>query len=252
MAFLAVLKEGFETAVFLLAAAQTAQGSRWFALFGGVRGHRDRRRHRRRHLRREPATRPGRFFHITGVFLVFIAAGLVMSSLRTAHEAGWIELGQARIVDLSAVLGPKSVAGSGRHGHVRHSPDPRLIEVLGWLLYAVPVLVVFLWPARLGPAPASKRRLTFGRRGGHSRCSRAPWPLIPAGSSPAPGPTRTARTSGGGTVTAPCTPTEPSGCSPSSTRPGPDSRSRWPPPASSRSTAPTSTCGRRGLLPIPG
>jgi high-affinity iron transporter len=37
--------------------------------------------------------------------------------------------------------------------------DPRLVEVLGWLLYAVPVLVVFLWPARLAAAPRIRSRL---------------------------------------------------------------------------------------------
>src|ERR1700744_4349477 len=36
MAFLAVLREGFETAVFLLAAAQSSHGNRWFAVLGGV------------------------------------------------------------------------------------------------------------------------------------------------------------------------------------------------------------------------
>ena len=30
-----------------------------------------------------------RFFRITGIFLVLVAAGLVLSALRTAHEAGW-------------------------------------------------------------------------------------------------------------------------------------------------------------------
>src|SRR6201984_176118 len=38
MAFLAVLKEGFETSVFLLAAAETSHGNRWFAVFGGAAG----------------------------------------------------------------------------------------------------------------------------------------------------------------------------------------------------------------------
>ena len=202
MAFLAVLKEGFETAVFLLAAAQTAQGSRWFALFGGVAG---------------IATAVmigvgiylgslrldlGRFFRVTGVFLVFIAAGLVMSSLRTAHEAGWVDVGQRRIVDLSAVLGTKSVAGAVITGMFGIPPDPRLIEVLGWLLYAVPVLVVFLWPASWAPAPAAKQRLTVGIAAGLAMLAGAMAVLVPAGGSPSPGPTRTARTAGGGTVTA--------------------------------------------------
>jgi len=202
MAFLAVLKEGFETAVFLLAAAQTAQGSRWYALFGGVAG---------------IATAVvigvgiylgslrldlGRFFRVTGVFLVFIAAGLVMSSLRTAHEAGWVDVGQRRMVDLSAVLGAKSVAGAVVTGMFGIPPDPRLIEVLGWLLYAVPVLVVFLWPARWAPAPAVKRGLAFGVAAGLAVLAGAMALLIPAGGGPSPGPTRTARTAGGGIVTA--------------------------------------------------
>src|SRR6185437_5014350 len=38
MAFLAVLKEGFETSVFLLAAAETSHGNRWFAVLGGAVG----------------------------------------------------------------------------------------------------------------------------------------------------------------------------------------------------------------------
>ena len=38
MAFLAVLKEGFETAVFLLAAAETSHGNRWLAVLGGATG----------------------------------------------------------------------------------------------------------------------------------------------------------------------------------------------------------------------
>jgi high-affinity iron transporter len=38
MAFLAVLKEGFETAVFLLAAVQATHGSHWSAAAGGVAG----------------------------------------------------------------------------------------------------------------------------------------------------------------------------------------------------------------------
>ena len=58
MAFLAVLKEGFETAVFLLAAAQTSQGNRWFAVFGGAAGIAHGRRDRRRHLLRRPEAQP--------------------------------------------------------------------------------------------------------------------------------------------------------------------------------------------------
>ena len=159
MAFLAVLKEGFETAVFLLAAAQTSgTGHGWAVLggtvgigvsivigvgiyYGGLR------------------LNLGRFFRITGVFLVLIAAGLVMSSLRTAHEAGWVTFGQQRIFDFSGWMPTRSVLGALITGMFGIPTDPRLVEVVGWVLYAVPVLIVFLWPARMAAAPRTRRRL---------------------------------------------------------------------------------------------
>jgi len=201
MAFLAVLKEGFETAVFLLAAAQTAQGSRWFAVVGGIAG-----------IVTAVAIGVGiyvgslrldlgRFFRVTGVFLVFIAAGLVMSSLRTAHEAGWVDVGQRRVADLSAVLGTKSIVGAIVTGMFGVPPDPRLIEVLGWSLYAVPVLLVFLWPAKLAPSPIARRRVTWGVAAGLAVLAAAMAVLIPSGGSPPPRSTRTATTAGAADVT---------------------------------------------------
>ena len=153
MAFLAVLKEGFETAVFLLAAAQTSSGSRWYAVLGGAAG-----------IAVAVAIgvglyfgalkiNLGRFFRVTGIFLVLIAAGLVMTALRTAHEAGWVTIGQQQVFDFSSWLSAKSVLGALVTGMFGIPHDPRLIEVLGWLLYAVPVLAIFLWPARLAPSP---------------------------------------------------------------------------------------------------
>ena len=35
-----------------------------------------------------------RFFRITGIVLVVIAAGLVMTAVHTANEAGWLNFGQ--------------------------------------------------------------------------------------------------------------------------------------------------------------
>jgi high-affinity iron transporter len=201
MAFLAVLKEGFETAVFLLAAAQATHGGRWSAVLGGAAG---------------IAVAIvigiglylgslkldlGRFFRITGVFLVLIAAGLVMSSLRTAHEAGWITIGQQRVVDLSSWMPTKSVVGALITGMFGVPTDPRLVEVLGWLLYAVPVLIVFLWPARFAPRQAAKRRIMFGTAAGLAAAAVIMAVFIPAGDTGSPGPTRTATTADGHTMT---------------------------------------------------
>jgi high-affinity iron transporter len=201
MAFLAVLKEGFETAVFLLAAAQATHGGRWSAVLGGAAG---------------IAVaivigiglyfgslklNLGRFFRVTGVFLVLIAAGLVMSSLRTAHEAGWITIGQQRVFDLSSWMPTKSVVGALITGMFGVPTDPRLVEVLGWLLYAVPVLIVFLWPTRLAPGQAAKRRLLFGTAAGLAAAAVVMAVFIPAGDTSSPGPTRMATTANGHTTT---------------------------------------------------
>src|ERR1700761_6156057 len=159
MAFLAVLKEGFETSVFLLAAAETSHGNRLFAALGGAVG-----------IAVSVALgvglyfgglkiNLGRFFRVTGVFLVLIAAGLVLGALRTAHEAGWVSIGQERALDLSSAIPTNSVLGAVITGVLGIPADPRLVEVLGWLLYAIPVLVVFLWPARLAAAPRTRARL---------------------------------------------------------------------------------------------
>ncbi len=159
MAFLAVLKEGFETAVFLLAAAETTHGNRWFAVLGGVAG-----------ILASIGVGVGlyfgglklnlaRFFRVTGVFLVLIAAGLVLGALRTAHEAGWVAIGQQQLVNFSSWMPTNSVQGALITGVFGIPPDPRLVEVLGWVLYTVPVLVIFLWPARLAAAPRTRRRL---------------------------------------------------------------------------------------------
>ena len=149
MAFLAVLKEGFELSVFLLAAAQNTHGSRWPAVVGGASG-----------VAVAIAVGVGlyygglkldlnRFFRITALFLVLIAAGLVLNVLRTAHEAGWLTMGQLHVFDLSSWIPENSVQGALITGMFGIPTDPRLIEVLAWVVYVVAVLVAFLWESRI-------------------------------------------------------------------------------------------------------
>ncbi|WP_199176600.1 iron uptake transporter permease EfeU [Subtercola sp. Z020] len=160
MAFLAVLREGFETSVFLLAAFQSSvspliagAGAVIGLLLAVLIGYAIYRGGVRLNL--------GRFFTITGVFLVFVAAGLVMSALRTAHEAGWIVIGQATTVDLSWLAPAGSVQAALVTGVLGIPADPRVIEVLGWLLYLVPVLLFVLWPNSLRPGVRAYR-VQFG------------------------------------------------------------------------------------------
>lgn len=199
MAFLAVLKEGFETAVFLLAAAQASGESRWWALLGAAAG-----------IGVAVAIGVGiyygglklnlaRFFRVTGVFLVLIAAGLVLTSLRTAHEAGWITIGQQRVFDFSSWMPARSVLGALVTGMFGIPTDPRLIEVLGWVLYAVPVLIIFLWPPRLAAEPHARRRLLLAIAGALGAAAVALAIFVPSAGE-LPGPTRTATGTDGQSV----------------------------------------------------
>lgn len=155
MAFLAVLKEGFETAVFLLATFQAASNTRSAVIgaalgigasvllgvgiyTGGV------------------TINLGKFFTVTSGFLILIAAGLVVTALRTAHGAGWLNAGQGRTVDLHWLAPPGSVRSAVFTGVLGIPADPRLIEVLGWLLYVVPLAAMAYWPRAHRPDAAAK------------------------------------------------------------------------------------------------
>jgi high-affinity iron transporter len=164
MAFLAVLKEGFETSVFLLATFSAAQSAAWAAAgaviglllavligwgiyAGGVR------------------INLSRFFRVTGAFLVLVAAGLVVTSLRTAHEAGWLNAGQQTVLDLSWLVAPGTIRSALITGVLGIPADPRLIELVGWLAYLIPVSLLVFWPPSRRPGPRAAVRLQFASAG---------------------------------------------------------------------------------------
>jgi high-affinity iron transporter len=165
MAFLAVLKEGFETSVFLLATFSAAQSAAlaaagavvglllsavigWGIYMGGVR------------------INLSRFFRVTGAFLILVAAGLVITCLRTAHEAGWLNAGQQATVNLSWLVAPGSIHSALITGVLGIPADPRLIEVLGWFAYLIPVSLFVYWPQAQKPGPRAARALKLAIAGG--------------------------------------------------------------------------------------
>jgi len=149
MAFLAVLREGFETAVFLLAtfhASGDASTSWLGALLGIVLaaaiGYGIYKGGVKLNL--------ARFFKVTGLVLVLVAAGLVMTAFHTAHEAGWLTVGQTQAFDLSWLVRPGTPVSSLLTGVLGIQPFPVWIEVAAWLAYLVPMLLLVAWPS--GPA----------------------------------------------------------------------------------------------------
>jgi len=148
MAFFAVLREGLETAVFLLAAFQAssnALGAGVGALLGILTAVIAGAGIYRGAVRIDLA----RFFGVTAVFLVLIAAGLLATAVHTAHEGGWISSLQGRALDLSWLVVPGTVTSSLLTGMLGLQPRPTEGEVLAYLLYAVPMLLFVLWPQRL-------------------------------------------------------------------------------------------------------
>ena len=92
-----------------------------------------------------------RFFRVTGLILVFVAAGLLATSLHTAHEAGWLNSLQGQAVDLSWLVQPGTVSGSLLTGMLGLQPTADGRRGARYLLYAVPMALYVLWPDRLRP-----------------------------------------------------------------------------------------------------
>jgi high-affinity iron transporter len=161
MAFLAVIREGFETAVFLLAAFQSAL-SPLEAAIGVVLGVGVAVALGYLIYRGGVKLNLSRFFRITGVVLVLVAAGLVMSTLRAAYEAGWLTVGQQTFLDLSAIARPGSVRESLLTGMLGIRSSLPVVEVVAYLLYAVPMLLVVLWPPRRTPSRQQLGRILTG------------------------------------------------------------------------------------------
>ena len=148
MAFFAVLREGLETAVFLL------------AVFGNSTRTRPLREPERSWVSPSPSVwvsriykggvriNLSRFFRFTGFVLVLVAAGLLSSAVHTAHEAGWTALLQAQAFDLRWLVAPGSVRAALLTGMLGLQPIPTVGETMACLLYAIPMSLYVLWPAR--------------------------------------------------------------------------------------------------------
>lgn len=155
MAFLAVAREGLESLFFLLAIVQ--QDPTRVALAGAALG-----------LLLATGLGAGlyygsirmnlqRFFRITGIFIIFVAAGLLAGSLAKFHEAGiWNHL-QAVAFDWTQSLPVYGVAGSVLAAVFGYSDHPTVGEVIAYVAYLVPVLFLYFRADRQGrSAPAPK------------------------------------------------------------------------------------------------
>jgi high-affinity iron transporter len=159
LAFVAVIREGVETSLFLTgqAAAASSDGGAGAVLLGaiiglaiaGLIGVGFYKGSRRINL----AT----FFRWTGVALVFIAAGLLSHAVHEFIEIGLINVGTQTLFDISAILpheGDGSVVGQMLNALFGYTSTPEVATFVVWLTYVVVVLALFLRPVKRPPAPA--------------------------------------------------------------------------------------------------
>ncbi len=144
MSFFAVAREGLESVFFLLAIFQQSPGpaAPLGALLGiacsAALGFGIYRGGLRLDLRR--------FFRWTGVFIIFVAAGLAATVLRNLHEAGlWNHL-QQPVWDTTRALPVSSVPGTLLSGLFGYHDTPAVGEVLVWALVLAVTLWLFLRP----------------------------------------------------------------------------------------------------------
>lgn len=156
LAFTAVIREGLETALFLVGQAASAEGAALSVLFGALAG-----------LALSVLIGVGlyrgarvinlrTFFRWTGIALIFIAAGLLSRAVHELVEIGVITIGTQAIFDLSAVLPHTEIAGApdgiallgGQflRALFGYTSQPELITFATWIAYVGIVLFLYLRP----------------------------------------------------------------------------------------------------------
>lgn len=147
MAFLAVAREGLESVFFLLAVFQ--QSPTWQMPVGAVGGLLCAALIGALVYQGGMRLNLEKFFRITGVFLIMVAAGLLSGAFRALHEAGVWNIGQTVLADWSAFLHEDSPLGVLLGGFFGYTDHPTVSDVAWYLIYLIPVLFWFLRTGRL-------------------------------------------------------------------------------------------------------
>ena len=143
-AFLIVGREGLESAMFLVAITQQTSGPGM--LFGALAGIAASVLVGFAIFRLGLKINLGRFFRITGAFVILVAAGLAAKAVHHLHEAGiWNSL-QGTAFDLSGVLPADSILGSVLAGLLGFNPTPSWGEVIVYLVVIIGAGYLFFRP----------------------------------------------------------------------------------------------------------
>lgn len=145
IAFLAVVREGIETVLFLFAATRTAESAISFTL-GGILGlaiaiaigYGVYKGTTRLNLRT--------FFNVTSLVLLIFAAGLLAHGIHEFHEAGIIPPIIEHVWDLNGVIPETSNFGRFLTAIFGYNGNPSLVEVIAYVIYLISVLIGYFRP----------------------------------------------------------------------------------------------------------
>jgi high-affinity iron transporter len=145
LAFVVVVREGIETALFLFAATRVAESAALFTLGGllglaiaiGV-GYGIYQGTSKLNLRT--------FFNATSVVLILFAAGLLAHGIHELQEGGIIPIVIEHVWDTNHILAEGSTPGRFLTAVVGYNGNPSLIEVIAYFVYLASTLIVYFRP----------------------------------------------------------------------------------------------------------
>ncbi len=152
LAFLAVVREGIELALFLVAAVFASAATAREALTGTVLGLGTAVLIGWSFFATTTRLDLRRFFRVTGALLLLFAAGLVAHAVHEFNEVGWIPPLIEHVWDINPFLDENSTLGQMLKALFGYNGNPSLTEVLAYVAYFVAVILGIRRTGRRVPA----------------------------------------------------------------------------------------------------
>lgn len=160
-AFLAVGREGLETALFVWASVRASSDGTSAPLIGVLLGIATAVLLGWLFYRGALKINLAKFFTWTGGMLVVVAAGVLAYGVHDLQEARFLGGLANKAFDISATIPPDSWYGTLLKGVFNFQPNPTVLQVTVWALYLVPTLALFLAPVGSGPSvPVKEQKAT--------------------------------------------------------------------------------------------
>ena len=147
LAFVAVAREGLETAIFIWSTIQ-ATGVTAGPVFGAILGLLTAVALGFLIYNQTVKLNISTFFRWTGVLLILVAAGVLMYAIHEFQELGWLPGEDNIAFDVSSTIPPESWYGSVLKGAINFTPAPSVLQVVAWFAYVIPVTVLYFLPPK--------------------------------------------------------------------------------------------------------